>query len=87
MEEVVLRTADGIRESAGVSYYERMITCPCGLLNPEHGIVNFYLSRAYMSTQIFVYLRDRENGKMYLKSLNTNVFMVDELNSFDFVED
>jgi hypothetical protein len=46
-----------------------------------------YVSRAYKSNEVFVYLEDDLEEKIYLENLYVNVSIVDELNSFDIVED
>jgi len=85
-EYVSFRTAEGVIAAAGKSFHERLMPCQFTPIDSEEESFLF-ISRAYMSNQVFVYRRDLGNGKIYLENLSSNVSIVDELNSFDFVED
>lgn len=102
MGKVSFKTREVSEETKKNSYYERMILCPLesvdrteehSYLNVEHVDPNnkksvlLYISRAYQSNQVFVYLYNFSDQKIYLENLSTNICVVDELNSFDFVED
>ena len=86
MREISFKTADGIKEAAGKTYHERMTSCVCRALDPDEDVASFYLSRAYISDHVLVYTKRNSDGKIYLENLSTNVNIVDEINSFDFVE-
>ena len=86
-QKVSFRTLDGIRESDGKLYRERMTSCYCILPDALHGIIQLYISRAYSSNRVFIYARNSSDGRIHLENLSTNLSILDELNSFDFVED
>jgi hypothetical protein len=81
-EEVAFRIA----EPDGRTYTERMMRCSFTYVNPLKGQHFLYISRAYKSDHVFAYIRDPADQKLYLEVMCTNVTVVDELNSFDFVE-
>lgn len=86
--EVSFRTADGKSKATGRLYYERMTLCLSKYEDFSDGdFVHLYISRAYRSNQLFVYFRDPLDGHVYLENLSTNLSIIDEFNSFDFVED
>jgi hypothetical protein len=65
-----------------------MTLCPSKRIGSNEEInVSLFISRSYLSNQVLVYLRDPLDGRIHLENLSTNVGIVDELNSFDFVED
>ena len=68
-------------------YHERVVLCHTKHVSPFKGERFLYISRAYRSGQVFVYRRDPWDEKIYLENLYTNVSIVDELNSFDFIEE
>lgn len=84
---VSFRTSEGIKEAAKKYYYERMTLCESTYVNPSLGDSFLYISRAYKSNEVFVYVLDRTDNKIYLENLSTNISVADELNSFDFVEE
>lgn len=86
-EEVSFRTEEGMKKAAGKSYVEQMTRCHSMISGfPEIEDASIYISRAYLSNTVFVYRRDSNDGKIYLENLSVNISVVDELNSFDFVE-
>lgn len=86
--EVSFRTKRGSAKAAGVTYYERVVLCYSVLANRRRKKESFlYISRAYKSNQVFLYRFNPSDRKMYLENLMTNINIMDELNSFDFVED
>lgn len=88
LKEIVFKTEAGEAEAANTSYHERMIPCYSTYKSPRVARSILYISRAYTSAQVFVYRPDSVNGnKVYLVNLSTRVEVVDELNSFEFVED
>lgn len=87
--EVSFKTVQGIKEAAGKPHYERMLLCSSEYAHGQVGGKRFshlYISRAYRSNEVFVYLYDHTDKKIYLENFSTNIAIVDELNSFDFVE-
>lgn len=84
VKELSFRTTAALGEASGMSYYERMTHCT---FRDATGESYLYISRAYLSSQLFVYLLDPADGKLYLENLSTNISIVDELNSYDFIED
>lgn len=87
MKEVSFRTKEALDAANGRSYRERMIFCNSRYVEPDNEPIFLYISRAYLSNQVFVYQHDLSDGKIYLENLSTDISIVDELNSFDFVED
>ena len=88
INKVSFRTEEGMDESAGKSYRERMACCFCINTRQMLAETYVYISRAYMSNRIFIYRHDTsDHEKIYLETVMTNLNVVDELNSFDFVED
>lgn len=86
-EKVSFKTTEAIAEAAGKSYYERMIRCRSTYIAPLESDTSFlFISRAYLSNAVFVYRENPIDKKIYLENLSTNVSIVDEINSFDFVE-
>ena len=86
---VSFRTAEAVEYAAGNSFYERMIPCVSRLTNArskKKSLAYFFISRAYTSNHVLVYQFDPSNGNIYLENLSSNVPIVDELNSFDLVE-
>lgn len=86
-EQIFFRTTDGIQEAAGRSYYERMTRCLSISGNAEISWPMLYISRAYRSNEVLVYRRNSPDEKIYLENLSSNISIIDELNSFDFIED
>lgn len=84
-KEVSFRTGEAIEGATGKTYHENMI--PCHIYNKLNTNDILYISRAYRSLQVFVYRADPSDGKIYLENLSFNICVVDELNSFDFVEE
>lgn len=87
LETVSFRSEEGVKKSYGKLYRERMTLCHSLFINPLMRESFMYISRAYRSNQVFVYLRDPLDQKIYLENLSINLSVVHELNSFDFVED
>lgn len=87
MEEVSFKTADGIKESMGKSYFERMTRCYSTAEEIDGKRDFLYISRAYKSTEVFVYRRLASDENIYLENLSTGMKIIDKLNSFDFLED
>lgn len=85
--EVSFRTPRAMAQAAEKLFYERMMPCPCVELEPRKEKGFFYISRGYKSNGVFVYYQDLSDEKIYLENLSTNISIVDELNSFDFLED
>jgi hypothetical protein len=86
--KISFRTEEGVTEVATKSYYERMTPCYLTHVDPREGeSVRLFISRAYLSNQVLVYRRDSADAKIYLENLSTRVSILDELNSFDFVEE
>ena len=70
--------------------YERMALCECtSMSQPLKGEPRneIYVSRAYMSNQVFIYRKHPTSRKYYAVDLLTDVSIVDEVNSLDFPED
>ena len=85
--EISFRTLDGIKSAAEETYRELMAPCLCRFLGSIDGLNYLYISRAYVSNQILVYNGGHMDGRIYLENLSTHVSIVDEINSFDFVEE
>ena len=85
IQEVSFRTVEGLRETAGRIYHERMMFCSVEYSSLLGGGSFLYISRAYRSNEVFVYHRNSD-GMIYLENLSSNVSVADEINSFDFVE-
>ena len=84
--EISFRTRDARNKAGKKSYRERMIHCHTGYVKPQEGENLLYVSRAYKSNEIFAYSYNPSDAKYYLENLSTDVSIIDELNSFDFVE-
>lgn len=90
VNKVSFRTTEAIKEvtfNGSSTYFERMM--PCSLYHPqpdEDETVTLYISRAYMSNQVFVYRLNPTTNEIFLENLSFNVSILDELNSFDFPE-
>lgn len=81
--KVSFRTVEGIKNAADTEFYERMIFCGSTSLGPGNVLI-LYISRAYLSNHVLVYQGSRH--AIYLENLSANISVVDELNSFDFIE-
>lgn len=84
--QVSFRTKEAL-EVADDLYYEKMIPCESRYADIRRGQSLMYISRAYKSNEVFVYTLDFSDGNIYLENLSTNISIIDEINSFDFVED
>ena len=84
--KVSFQTQNAKKEEAGVAYYELMTLCNLSWIDRRESDRFLYISRAYKSNAIFVYRDAPSPGKIYLHNLSINIDIVDELNSFDFVE-
>ena len=85
-KKISFRSVETLAEGGTESFYERMTQCYSEYLELSQGPSHLYISRSYLSNSIFVYRRDPYDRKIYLENLSTNISIVDELNSFDFVE-
>lgn len=87
LREISFRTAEAIREAGHRRYVERMTLCRSIYVDSDEGDSLIFISRAYISNQVFVYEFDSLDNEVYLENLSTNISIVDELNSFDLIED
>lgn len=81
-------TQEGLREANEDWYDERLTSCSTNYLNEvgQKRKTTLFISRAYRSNEILVYRQNTFDEKVYLLNLVANVSILDELNSFDFVE-
>lgn len=91
-QKISFKTAEGVEEAriSGKSYHERMILCLISMFidrEETESFTDLFISRAYKSNYVFVYIRNPSNGKIYLENISSNISVIDELNSFDFTED
>lgn len=81
---IAFRTEDGVKEAARKSYNEWMLRCPTTMANSN--LEFYYISRGYNPSEVFVYIQDIPNDKIYLENLNINVNFVHETYNFGNVE-
>lgn len=86
-DQISFRTTDANLRSVGKEYHERIVVCPVRIIDSSHQ-TRVYISRAYKSNEVFVYLRDPSDGRLYLENLSVNVGIVHEpfTCNFDDVE-
>ena len=73
--QVSFRTPEGKAEAGDSEYFERMTMCQPTPKKNE--VITMYISRAYESNKVLVYLLDAPNGRIYLENLSTNVSVVE----------
>ena len=81
---IAFRTREGRREAAGLLYYERMANCLAKMA--DGSVRRFSISRAYNPNQVFVYVENPLDKRMYLDHLVVNVGIVHERYDFNEVE-
>ena len=79
--EILFKTDAGKAEAGNVRYFEQMTLCHSRPLVGPVTDIYMYISRAYESNKLFVYLlaptQHASNGNVYLQNLFTNVSIVD----------
>lgn len=83
---ISFKTEEAIRQAADNIYSERMTKCRTVSLD-TNAEVSLYVSRAYITHQVFLYRRDPSDQKIYLENLTVDLNLITDYNFFDDVED
>jgi len=75
--QISFKTPEGIVQAGNEKYFERMTRCYSWTTLQSGKEIDIYISRAYESNKVLVYLLDSRDEKIYLENLSTNVVVVE----------